>query len=340
MEGTTLNIRTSRGKYKLLDPFINTAKYVRNSFRLLIDFGNDRIRFRRAAFGLNHNNDQVNLSARLSFHTHAIEKGLCNPNFRKGFGKRALSSLTKAIFEYKNKGYPYSKRFLAAIEVLRQYCIAHEYDREYTGEIEKIVNLFQTEISDLGVGAADHTRDEILQEVSLDFSHLASHRISVRDYAQDPVVKEDIFHALELAMKSPSVCNRQPWKVHLIEDEQLLHQVMTAQGGFAGNGHNMQLLLLVTVDLRYFSTSSERNQGFVDGGIYLMSLVYALTYHKMATCILNADFPRKQEKKIRSLLDLDDSEVMIGFISVGRYPEHFKSPASIRDSYLDCLKIH
>jgi nitroreductase len=97
-------------------------------------------------------------------------------------------------------------------------------------------------------------------------------------------------------MKSPSVCNRQPWKVHLIEDEQLLHQVMTAQGGFAGNGHNMQLLLLVTVDLRYFSTSSERNQGFVDGGIYLMSLVYALTYHKMATCILNADFPNLQHQ--------------------------------------------
>lgn len=42
-------------------------------------------RFKKYAFNLNSNNDQINLMARLTFHTHAIEKGLSNRNLRKGF---------------------------------------------------------------------------------------------------------------------------------------------------------------------------------------------------------------------------------------------------------------
>lgn len=71
-----------------------------------------------------------------------------------------------------------------------------------------------------------------------------------------------------------------------------------------------------------------------------MSLVYALTYEGLATCVLNAEFDFERERQLRVLLNIEDSEMLIGFITIGTYPEKFKSPVSVRDSYERHLMIH
>lgn len=321
-----------------LKDLIRPAVY---KIRLSKEIKCDIKKIKKFSFELNKKNDIHNLFARLTFYTHALEKGLSNPNFRKGFGQRALYSLEKAMTEYKNANFPLDEeRFLSAIIVLHEYCKAHEYQSEYCSDIEKFLKKFNIDPPNLLVGAVRHQKEEILTYSKSNFSDLALNRISVRDFSPTDIEDELIFNSISIAIKSPSACNRHPWRVHYIKDADVLEKVLGLQGGFKGNGENLQKLLLVSVDLRYYSNVNERNQGYIDGGLFLMSLVYALTYNEVATCILHAMFDRKRGDDIRKLLRLDESEVLIAFIAVGTYPATFKAPASLRDSYKRCLTIH
>ena len=46
-------------------------------------------------------------------------------------------------------------------------------------------------------------------------------RHSVREFAETPVTVEEIMNAVRVAMRTPSVCNRQPTRVHIITDAEL-----------------------------------------------------------------------------------------------------------------------
>jgi nitroreductase len=245
------------------------------------------------------------------------------------------------MLDYKEAGHNLNEeRFLSAFIVLQKYCELHKAHPEHTSHIYEFLEQFAVSPLPLQVGAVEHHKEEILEKAKLSFDKLALSRISVRDYSPIEVDDNLIYDSINIAMKTPSVCNRQSWRVHFIKDKELLSKTVSIQGGFTGNGFNLRKLLLITVDLRYFSSANERNQGYIDGGIFLMSLVYALTYNEIATCILNAMFNKNKDEEIRELLGIEEPEILIGFIAVGTYPDMFKVPASLRDSSTKCLRIH
>ncbi|MPM22501.1 hypothetical protein SDC9_68956 [bioreactor metagenome] len=301
----------------------------------------DLNRFSKSAINLVSNMDAINLRSSITMGYHGIEKGFCKPKFRFGFGKNAIQSLGVYLLEYYNKGYNMQdQRVKTAIGVLEKYCEIHEGKSEYLNSVKSILDSIHVPKSAQNVGLKQYDREKIINSVKSDFQSLALNRMSVRDYGEEVVDKNLIEEALQIAMKTPSVCNRQTWMVHLITDSILLKRVLEIQGGFSGNGANLSNVILVTTNAKYFSGSIERNQGYIDGGIYLMSVVYALTYKGMATCILNAAFDYKREKEIRVLLGIDESELLIGFVTIGNYPGKFKCPVSVRDSYDEHLIIH
>jgi len=51
-------------------------------------------------------------------------------------------------------------------------------------------------------------------------------------------------------------------------------------------------------------------------------------------------FNKNKDEEIRKLLGIEESEISIGFIALGNYPDTFKAPASLRDSSTKCLRIH
>lgn len=61
-----------------------------------------------------------------------------------------------------------------------------------------------------------------------------------------------------MSMRTPSVCNRQPTRVHVILDKEVIAEALHIQGGV--NGYPAPpALLMITSDLRAFMTSYERN---------------------------------------------------------------------------------
>src|SRR5690606_36699867 len=66
------------------------------------------------------------------------------------------------------------------------------------------------------------------------FMDVVFSRRSVREFTDTPVANEDIQRAVRIAMQAPSVCNRQPVRIHQFEDVKALKAALDLQGGFRG----------------------------------------------------------------------------------------------------------
>jgi nitroreductase len=142
-------------------------------------------------------------------------------------------------------------------------------------------------------------------------------RRSVRDFDDSITVSRDVLeNAVRLAARSPSVCNRQAWKVRFIEDESLKKMSLSFQNGNAGFG-DVPIVGIVSADLRRFSGAGERNQAWIDGGIFSMSLVLALHGLGVASCMLNMSVQNKVERQLKKRFDIPSHEVIIMQIAIG-----------------------
>jgi len=319
---------------------ISLFKNIKRNYFARKMYTRDRIRFRKAAFSLTKNLDESNLIGMIVFYYHSIEKGLCQIDFRKGFGKTAIDGLISSINLYNLNNYDKENiQYITGISVLYRYIEKHEdlgYDVLTLKDFLKNNNLLDGKNGGMRI----YNGIDISSKGKFDFNVLSQTRHSVRNFGSQPVDKSKIFEAINISIRTPSVCNRQPWKVHLIRNKDLLMHLLDIQGGFKGFGKNIDSLIIVTSDLKKLSNIFERNQGFVDSGMFSMSILYALHYQGIASCALNANFDFERENKIRKLVAIPENQTITVLIAIGSYPETFASPVSQRNSLFDVLTIY
>ncbi len=172
------------------------------------------------------------------------------------------------------------------------------------------------------------------------FKEVIYSRHSIRNLGSEKVLDSDILKAITIAKNvTPSVCNRQGWEVILIKNKILVDKVLSLQNGNSGI-ENIQSVLVVCSTLTSFFDSNERNQPYIDGGIFLMSLLNSLHYKNIASCTLNWAVHKSQDNKLRKLLNIDNSRVVISFIGIGSYnKEEIKIASSYKKPLKNILKI-
>lgn len=302
------------------------------SYRL---FGVDERRFKRYYSNPFSRLNQYQLDARLIFHAHSLEKGLSHVNIRLGFGKEALSKMAKAMHQYKASSYDTSsKAYQNALTVLREYVTVHKvkgynttYLNDMYGEILKIANKSKAELGGVVQISAASKRNNR----NKNFKELFNGRYSVREFSEKPVSLAKIHDALEIAMKTPSICNRQTSRVQIITDKSVIERALKIQGGMTGYDTPPVLLALYT-DTQHYVAISEKNQPYIDGGLFGMSVLLALEYQGLAACALNAMFKVKQAKNMRRLLKTPEHDNFIMFIAVGNFRDTVPAPKSFRYS--------
>jgi nitroreductase len=285
--------------------------------------------------------------ARMIFHAHAIEKGLSHSTFRPGFGKIAVPGLAKEMNDWLAKEHDRDDSFLqSSAAVMKSYFDRHA---ALDTDVSHFRELFSEASQDLidrtthregGVLPAGQVREvPEIQGDGRSFMDIVYDRRSVREYTDQPVRDEEIAAAVQIAMQSPSVCNRQSARVHQFEDPDVIKAVLDVQGGFGGYAMPPRLLL-VTSDIDAFMFAPERNQGYVDGGLFMMSLLLGLTQVGLGSVSLNTDFGTAKETKVRKLIDIPDHEVLISFIGVGHYADDVLVPRSKRTGVDQILTLH
>jgi nitroreductase len=313
---------------------------LRSKYFLISALVQDNIRFVRFSFGRNLRKSSFNqLEARITKAYHSIEKGLAYDDVKLGFGENVLKELTKLLETYEESGFPLDAHcYQTAIDNLTKYVEMHKSKNYDFPELKRRIEKENAKLNDRG-GVVCLDKASIISELKLPFNDFFVSRHSVRNFSDEPVEMDLILTAIKLATKTPSACNRQSWKTRIIVNPTLKRLVEQNQNGNRGFGEMIDKYLLITTDTRYFAKPRERNQQYIDGGLFAMSLLLSLHFEGIATISLSASLTVKQEKNLRSGLGVKAYENFIMFIGIGNYPEALKVPKSARrDPAVEILK--
>ena len=110
--------------------------------------------------------------------------------------------------------------------------------------------------------------------------------------------------------------------------------------GSRGFGECIDVVLVMTSDRRAFTTVGERNQCWVDSGMFAMSVIYALHSLGLGTCCLNWSLTSDRDQQARQVFSIDDSEAISMIIAVGHIPETLKVAASPRLPVAEVMREH
>lgn len=323
-------------------PLLKPMKQIYSKYKIFGLYKYDMKRF-NYGYVTDYNKASLDqLDAYLMFYTHSIEKGLSHNNFRANFGKRALSSLSEVLTTYISKGFSKENiRYKTALSALKNYIISHQrIGIEHTIILDifdkEILNDIETSDIELSGFVELNSKDK-LDNDKKNFEELFLNRVSVREYSNAKVDLNLIREAVQISTKSPSVCNRQASRVYMMKTKELIEDVLGIQKGFSGY-KLPPVLLLVTATNNMLVSPIERNEAFIDGGIFAMSLLCSLEYKGLAACALNAMLSNSDETKIKEIVGVPKEEALIMFIALGNFKNSVKTPKSLRDPLNKILK--
>ena len=96
---------------------------------------------------------------------------------------------------------------------------------------------------------------------------------------------------------------------------------LSLQNGNKGFGHLASHVLIVASDRACFASIGERNQPWIEGGLYAMSLVYALHALGLGTCCLNWSVDNQRDAELKQALAIPASYAIAMMIAVGSLPD-------------------
>lgn len=268
--------------------------------------------------------------------THAIEKAYSLYDKRKGFGVQKIASLMSDVEKYTNK-YGYSEKLNVPVALLHSYLEYQEKD-DFQSNVLNDVNqrLHQFITSNRldkhilnEAGSLVRTKEDMLRLKQADFKEMAAGRFSFRHFSKEDVQDSIIKEALDIAKKSPSACNRQAYRVHVFSGEQK-DKILKLQGGANSFYKEANKAVLITGNLnRYYTT--EMHLPYVDGSLFAMSFIYALTSLGVASIPLTMGRKMSVLRDIQTQLNIPANEVPVVLIAMGYYPDEAEVSLSHRN---------
>ncbi len=274
---------------------------------------------------------------------HIVEKGLTMPEPRPGFGKEVVKGLVHTILEYDKLNLSHDElEFRQSVSVLKEYISFHcEIAYKLDEDVDELLKIVQTNYSDIdGMKQIKTTRDEYFKNIDKSFDVFCRSRYSVRNYTKEEIPVSVLMECIDLAQKSPSFCNRQPTRVHIVKSEEKKEQILAIQNGNRGFGHLAETLLVLTSVISTTKDIHERNENHLNGGMFAMTLLNALHLNKIAACSLNWSVSNDKDEKLRQILAIPENEVALLVISCGYVPESFAIASSPRKQAIEITTQH
>lgn len=277
--------------------------------------------------------------------THAVEKAFSLDNKRKGFGVKKIVSLTNNIQKYIRK-YGFSEKLNVSVALIKSYLDFQKKDgfkNEALDDVsDKLTEIIkQYHISDEMLKEAGFllkSKTQMIADTHVDFAKLANNRYSFRHFSNVDVPCDIIKKALDIAKKSPSACNRQAYRVHVFSGDDK-DAILKLQGGANSFYKEANKAILITGDMnRYFTT--EMHLPYVDGSLFAMSLIYALTSLGIASIPLTMGRKLHVLNDIHKQLNVPENEAPVILIAIGNYPDKAEVSLSHRNEVDSFTTFH
>ncbi len=316
------------------------------SLKMLPNYIYDFRRFHRYS-GMNKSRAcQIERAAHITLFYHQVEKGLSLAKPRPGFGMTIIPRLLNDVDTYIS-AYGVVVPATTALAALQSYVdfnsrVGHDacYVRDRLNQIRQKHKIDHEASALWAGGVSTVSRASLMEARASSFASFFESRFSVRNFAGGVVPEGDIRKAVALSQKTPSVCNRQSWRVHVFSDGTKRQALLEIQSGSRGFSEHVSTVLVVTSELGTFVEVAERYQAWIDGGMFSMSLCLALHDLGYGTCCLNWSKERGDDLRLRKAANLPPSEQVIMLIAVGTLPEKFVVARSCRPPVEHCLRFH
>ena len=281
----------------------------------------------------------------LIFYAHTIEKGLSLPQPRPHFGRNNISRVMYLL----RRCDPLMVNPAAvkmALGNLQQYIEFHRkkgleslFLNELNEELLKIVTRFD-------INPDGGTRNVLLDmkkiaERSHTYAAFLSSRFSCRNFSNAPVLASLLKEVVVTAQNAPSQCNRQSTRIHAYLDKEMIARLLECQGGSSGFAAAVPAVLVVTSDVAAWTSRAERQQAYVDAGLFGMALLYSSHAYGLGSCCLNFAKTNFQEKIFKKIANISTSERVVMLVAIGYLDD--ENPLATRSTRFQVetvLKLH
>ncbi|WP_162598681.1 nitroreductase family protein [Nocardioides gilvus] len=250
---------------------------------------------------------------------HRVEKGFSLPEPRRPFGAQALKGLDVVLANDK-----------------------HDPDALYAHESRAVLSALEAWNERGERDEAVAPRGDSLPTNPLDaetMAHFITSRRSIRDFAPTPVAREMIEEAVRVAMSAPSVCNRQGWRAYWFDSAEDLARVLPLHSGSGGFADRIPGVFVLTYDIRAFEGPHERNQGYIDGGLFSQNLLLALHGLGLGAVPLNWSRSQQASAKMRAAAGIPDHENILMLVAAGHPAEGYRVARSARRPLAEVLRF-
>ncbi|MBD3795879.1 MAG: nitroreductase family protein [Epsilonproteobacteria bacterium] len=309
--------------------------YIRNIYRLFMTmsfFIYDFTRNVKYSGWRGDMNDAELRNYNIAMVYHGLEKSLSYKHRNQNSGWRNAFQIVELLkIAQKNENFGFHDK--KAKKVLESFLnLPENLNDERRLKIKESLSTFNFDLfdSEQNYGAFEYSLDDYKKGILENPEDFFFSRYSLREFKDEIVKNEDIQRAVKLAMKTPSVCNRQPWGIYHTSDKEIKDIVLTYQHGNKPFGEHIPNLMVITTDLKAFFSADEHYQHWIDGGLFSMSLMYAFHSLGIATCALNWSAKPKNDLALRKYLNIKPNHTIIMILAVGYPDEKNKVCASPR----------
>ena len=299
-------------------------------------------RYMKYSNSLNKLSNENKVKGLLTMTYHVIEKGLTMPETRLGFGAKPLNTLIDLCELYIHRNYNCSEmEFTHSIMILNEYV---DFHRQHNYNLEQIL-LDKIQSLSIKVDIFQKSEQLIFRKSDFikykhaDFKQFCESRYTVRNYSSKDIPIDILQDCVNLAQKSPSACNRQPNRIYIIKNKEIIKQALSLQNGNRGFGDLANALVVFTSDVSVFQSAFERNESYLNSGMFAMTFAYALHYYEIGSCALNWSVSKDRDGKMRRLLNVPEREVITLVMSCGYLPDEFNVAKSPRFDGLNVTKL-
>ena len=325
--GNLFYIKLAQHKKKFVSFFILLKAY-------LIDF---KLFYRHSTIFRQNSFEKIESLLILKY--HSLEKGFLHNSIRFSFGKQTVIEIIK-LLKREDIVENNTKTQIAAayLSICTYYELHIENNQDISSFYSKDDYDFFKSISILDVECTENMdASTYFRDINKNFYDFSLSRSSVRDFSGELVPFEKIVKVIDIAKYAPSVCNRQPVKIYYLDNKNKIDSIFDIQKGLKGYSDTVNQLLVVVSDRNYFYTTGERNQFFIDGGLFLMNLLHSLHYYAIAACPAHWGLNHDADQQIMKILKMKGSEKVICLVPIGIPKNNFKTTLSLRRSTNEIL---
>ena len=297
---------------------------------LLQAFIRDYFRYREASLCHDEPFRQDKMNARMMLIGHSLEKGMSFDSKKNNWGKEKALQLCDTISAYM-QDYPISEEVISCLNILQAYRSDEDSCKkmEVTEKIDSLIEYNKHYIENGYAGVKDVKKPVQFDTDSiLAFYHS---RASVRYFSEEPLTQDEIEKAMEVARTTPTACNRQTSRVYTISDKNRINEILNLQLGGQGWADNAPTMFIITGSMSCFGGITERQQVYIDGGLFAMNFVMGLHLYGIATCFKMFIRTYKLQDKVCEICGIPRNEVPIVVVMAGHYRDiAVKDPVSHR----------